>query len=61
MGVKRPKMESQEGNTPACGDHQARSLLNAPDVATRGGPRDRATLSTLLYHGLVRPLVPQAS
>jgi site-specific recombinase XerD len=54
MGVKRPKMESQEGKTPAIGDHQARSLLYAPDPATLRGKRDRAILSTLLYHGLRR-------
>lgn len=53
-GVKRPKIESQEGKTPAIGDHQARSLLNAPDAATLQGQRDRAILSTLLYHGLRR-------
>ena len=35
-GVKRPKMESQEGKTPAIGDHQARSLLDAPDATTLG-------------------------
>jgi hypothetical protein len=29
-GVKRPKMASIEGNTPAMGDHKARSLLLAP-------------------------------
>ena len=53
-GVKRPKMESSEGKTPAIGDHQARLLLNAPDTATLQGQRDRAILSTLLYHGLRR-------
>ena len=53
-GVKRPKMESQEGKTPAIGDHQARSLLDAPDATTLQGQRDRANLSTLLYHGLRR-------
>lgn len=54
MGVKRPKMASQEGKTPAIGDHQARALLDAPDPATLRGRRDRAILSTLLYHGLRR-------
>lgn len=54
MGVKRPKMTSQEGKTPALGDHQARALLEAPDVTTLKGRRDRAILSTLLYHGLRR-------
>ena len=53
-GVKRPKMTSTEGKTPAIGDHQARSLLNAPDTTIIQGLRDRAILSTLLYHGLRR-------
>ena len=55
-GVKRPKTESLEGKTPSIGDHQARSLLAAPDTdtATLRGKRDRAILSTLLYHGLRR-------
>ncbi len=53
-GVKRPKVESYEGKTPALGDYQARALLNAPDAATLKGKRDRALLSTLLYHGLRR-------
>jgi len=50
----RPKVESYEGKTPALGDHQARALLNAPDAKTLKGKRDRALLSTLLYHGLRR-------
>ena len=53
-GVKRPKMESAEGKTPAIGDHQARALLNLADDSTLYGKRDRAILSTLLYHGLRR-------
>ncbi|BAN36922.1 site-specific recombinase XerD (plasmid) [Sulfuricella denitrificans skB26] len=53
-GVKRPKMESTEGKTPAIGNHQARALLDAPDTHTLLGQRDRAILSTLLYHGLRR-------
>ena len=53
-GVKRPKVESYEGKTPALGDHQARALLHAPDAETLKGKRDRAMLSTLLYHGLRR-------
>jgi site-specific recombinase XerD len=39
-GVERPKSESGEGKTPAIGDHQAKSLLNAPDEATVAGKRD---------------------
>jgi len=53
-GVKRPKVSSQEGSTPAIGDHQARMLLAAPDSSTLKGMRDRAVLATLLYHGLRR-------
>jgi site-specific recombinase XerD len=53
-GVKRPKVESYEGKTPALGDHQARKLLQAPDASTLKGKRDRALLSLLLYHALRR-------
>jgi site-specific recombinase XerD len=53
-GVKRPKVDSYEGKTPALGDHQARALLQAPDTETVKGKRDRAILSMLLYHGLRR-------
>src|ERR671914_20390 len=53
-GVKRPKVESYEGKTPALGDHQARKLLDAPDASTVKGKRDRALLSLLLYHALRR-------
>ena len=53
-GVKRPKVESYEGKTPALGDHQARELLDAPNPETVKGKRDRALLSTFLYHGLRR-------
>jgi site-specific recombinase XerD len=53
-GVKRPRMESTEGKTPAIGDHQARALLNVADATTLRGQRDRAILATLLYHGLRR-------
>jgi site-specific recombinase XerD len=53
-GVKRPKGNSNEGKTPALGDHQARALLDAPDPETLKGKRDRAMLAVLLYHGLRR-------
>jgi integrase len=52
--LERPKVESYEGKTSALGDHQARELLAAPDPETLKGKRDRAILSTLLYHGLRR-------
>ena len=59
-GVKRPRAETTEGKTPAIGDHQARDLLVAPGKDTTAGEetikekRDRAILSTLLYHALRR-------
>jgi len=53
-GVARPKVESGEGKTPALGDHQARKLLAAPEAETIKSKRDRAILSTLLFHALRR-------
>lgn len=53
-GVKRPKVDSYEGKTPALGDEQARRLLSAPDASTLKGRRDRAILSVLLFHALRR-------
>ena len=53
-GVKRPKVETGEGKTPALGDAQARALLSAPPLETLKGKRDQAILSVLLYHGLRR-------
>src|SRR3954454_4677373 len=53
-GVERPKTESGEGKTPALGDHQARKLLDAPLDDSVRGKRDRAILSTLLFHALRR-------
>ena len=53
-GVTRPKAETSQGKTPALGDHQARSLLQAPQGDTLKARRDRAILATLLYHGLRR-------
>jgi integrase/recombinase XerD len=53
-GVERPRTESGEGKTPALGDHQARKLLAAPQEDTIKSKRDRAILSTLLFHALRR-------
>jgi integrase/recombinase XerD len=53
-GVKRPRVESQTGKTPALSNAQARQLLDAPPDSTLKGKRDRAILSVLLYHGLRR-------
>lgn len=54
LGVKRVKENSHEGKTPALSDSQARLLLDMPSENTLKGKRDRAVLSTLLYHGLRR-------
>jgi integrase/recombinase XerD len=51
-GVLRPKAERGEGTTPTIGDHQARQLLAAPAKETIKAKRDRAILSTLLFHAL---------
>ena len=53
-GVERPKTESGEGKTPALGDFQARRLLEAPADDGLRCKRDRAILSTLLFHALRR-------
>jgi integrase/recombinase XerD len=53
-GVERPKTESGEGKMPAIGDHQARDLLAAPGEENVKSRRDRAILSTLLFHALRR-------
>lgn len=50
-GVRHPKMARAEGKTPAIGDHPARALLQVGEPDTLRGLRDRAILSTLLYHG----------
>ncbi len=51
-GVKRPMEGANMGKTPAISDKQARDLLNAPPKGTLKGFRDRAILTTFLYHGL---------
>lgn len=51
-GVKRPAAGANEGKTPAISDDQARALLEAPPADTLKGKRDRAILSTFLFHGL---------
>jgi integrase/recombinase XerD len=53
-GVKWPKANNNEGTTPALSDAQARELLKAPPEDTLKGIRDRAILSTLLFHGVRR-------
>ena len=53
-GVKRPKVESYEGKTPALGDAQARALLKLPTGESLQQLRDRALLSVLFQHGLRR-------
>ena len=52
--VRRPRVDSYEGKTPALSDQQVRILLDAPDSKTPKGKRDRAILALLLYLGLRR-------
>ena len=52
--VKRPRAAINEGSTPAISDAQARTLLEHPDESTLKGKRDRAIMTTLLYHGIRR-------
>jgi site-specific recombinase XerD len=53
-GIRRPKVQSYEGKTPALGAAQARHLLRLPTGDDLKSRRDRALLSLLLYHGLRR-------
>lgn len=55
-GVARPTSATAtgEGATPAISAAQARTLLEAPDLDTLKGKRNRASLATLLYHGMRR-------
>ncbi len=53
-GVRRPTQGSNEGKSPALGDDHAKRLLEAPSRESLKGLRDRAILSTLLFHGLRR-------
>lgn len=53
-GVRRPRLESHEGKTPALSLSQARALLEAPDAHTLKGVRDRAILAVMLLGGLRR-------
>jgi hypothetical protein len=53
-GVKRPKVDSYEGKTPAIADKEARQLMQLPGDKSLKGLRDRALLATLLHHGLRR-------
>ena len=58
-GVKRPRVESQSGKTPALSNPEAAQLLQAPPADSLKGKRDRAILSVLLHHGLRRAELTQ--
>lgn len=53
-GVRRPRLETHEGKTPALSLEQAQALLEAPDAHTLKGVRDRAILAVMLLGGLRR-------
>jgi hypothetical protein len=50
-GVKRPKAETNEGKTPALGDHQARKLL----ILARVSPPFRASQNLRIRAGRCAP------
>lgn len=52
--VKRHRIDTNEGKTPALNDHQIKAVLDAPDATTLKDLRGRAILALLLYHGLRR-------
>lgn len=52
--VKRPKVETYEGQTPTFSIDEVRALLKAPSPYELKGIRDRAILSVLAYHGIRR-------
>ena len=54
LGVKRPPSQNRHGKTPALSNSDARALLEMPAADTLKGKRDRAILSTLLFHALRR-------
>lgn len=53
-GIKRPKVDSYGGKTPALSDAQVRMLLDTPQGQSLKAKRDRAILSILFYHALRR-------
>ena len=53
-GVKRPSEDANEGKTPALSDDQAKRLLQAPKGDGLKAVRDRAILTTYLFHALRR-------
>ncbi|MCB1599896.1 MAG: tyrosine-type recombinase/integrase [Lysobacterales bacterium] len=54
QAVRRPVVQSYEGQTPALSGAEAKALLEAPSDTTLKGLRDRAILAMLLFQGLRR-------
>jgi integrase/recombinase XerD len=52
--ASQPTADVRHTSTCALGDHRARKLLAAPESDTVKSKRDRAILSTLLFHALPR-------
>jgi site-specific recombinase XerD len=53
-GIKRPRVETNAGKTPALGNHQAKALPDAPQADSLKELRDQAIPAVLLHHGLRR-------
>jgi site-specific recombinase XerD len=54
QAVRRPVVQSYEGQTPALSEAEACALLEAPASGSIKGLRDRAILALLLFQGLRR-------
>ena len=52
--ISRPSVDNHIGKSKIINEAEARKLLSAPLPYTIKGKRDRAILSTFLYHGLRR-------
>jgi len=50
--AKTERMEVREGKTPAITERQSRQLMQAIDISTRIGLRDRAILAILMWTGV---------
>ena len=52
--ISRPSVDNHVGKSKVINEAEARKLLSIPPLDTLKGKRDRAILSTFLYHGLRR-------
>jgi site-specific recombinase XerD len=60
-GITRPHDKKSEGKTPILSSSEIRELLEAPDLETIKGLRDRAILSVLAFTGIRRAEIASLS